>query len=190
MIASETTQITTCAVEDIAAYIDGELDAVREIEIEAHFAVCAHCTAELNLQKQFLCKVSSGLRREGDIDLPADFAKTIAVNAESSVSGLRGAHERFNAVFICAALALFALFTIGSDAGSLLSPAYGVLEQVAAVGSLFGQIVYSFFVGVAIVLRSAALRVGVEAVIAVAFVVFCAAATLRFRHMVLRLLRV
>lgn len=183
-------RLSVCPVEYIAAYIDGELDAVREAEIESHFDACAECSLELNLQKQFLCDVSSGLKHESDIDLPRDFAKKIAVNAESSVSGLRRPRERFNAVFICAALALFALFALGGDAGNLLNLAYGVVEQIAAVGSLLGQVLYSFFLGVAIVLRAIAARTGFEVAASVIFAVLIVAAALRFRRRFTRLLRV
>lgn len=179
-----------CSIEDITAYIDGELDAVREIEIEAHFAACDDCSLELNLQKQFLCDVSSGLKHESDIELPRDFAKKIAVNAESSVSGLRRPRERFNAVFICAGLALFALFALEGEAGNLLNLAYGLFEQIAAVGSFVGQVLYSFFLGIAIVLRAVAARAGIEVAAAVAFAVLCIAAALRFRRRFTRLLRV
>lgn len=179
-----------CPVEDIAAYIDGELDFVREAEVEAHFATCDDCNLELNLQKQFLCDVTSGLSHEGSLDLPPDFARKIAVNAESSVSGLRRPRERFNALFICAALALFALFALGAEAGTLLDLAYGLLEQIAAVGSFFGQLVYSFFLGIAIVLRTIAPRAGFEAAAAITLASLCLAVALRFRRRVMKLLRV
>jgi hypothetical protein len=190
MTVYEKHRISVCPVEDIAAYIDGELNDVRETEIEEHFAACERCSLELNLQKQFLCDVSSGLRQEDAIDLPSDFAKKIAVKAESTVSGLRRPRERFNALFICAGLALFALFALGTEAGNFLNLAYGLLEQIAAVGSFFGQLVYSFFLGVAIVLRTFAARAGFEMLAAVVFAIICVAATLRFRRRVLRLLRV
>lgn len=179
-----------CPVEDIAAYIDGELDAAREVEIEAHFAACEHCKFELNLQKRFLCNVSSGLRHESDIDLPHDFARKVAVNAESLVSGLRRPRERFNAVFICAGLALFALFALGGEATDLFSLAYGLFEKVAAVGSLAGQVLYSFFVGVVIILRTVATGVTVGVTALLAFAAICVAAALRFRRRFVKLLRV
>lgn len=179
-----------CPFEDVAAYIDGELDAQREAEIEAHFSVCDECSFELNLQKRFLCNVSSGLRHDGVIDLPHDFARKIAVNAESAVSGLRRPRERFNAMFICAGLALFALFALGPDAGKLVNVAYGLFEQVSAVGAFVGQLVYSFFLGVTIVLRAFALRAGFEALTAIALAFFFVAVALRFRRQVLRRLRV
>lgn len=179
-----------CPAEDIAAYIDGELDAAREAEIEAHFVTCDDCNLELNLQKRFICSVSSGLKDEGVMELPIDFAKKIAVNAESTVSGLRPSRERFNAMFICAALSLFALFALGTEARDLLNLAYGLFEQTAAVGSLFGHLLYSFFLGVAIVLRGIASRAGFESVAAVIFATACVAAALRFRRRFIRLLRV
>lgn len=179
-----------CLAEDIAAYIDGELDTLREAEIEAHFATCDGCTRELNLQKRFLCGVSSGLKNEGLIELPIDFAKKIAVNAESTVSGLRRPRERFNAMFICAALGLFALFALGTEAGKFLNLPYSLFEQIAAVGSIFGHVVYSFFLGVAIVLRSIASRAGFEGAAAVIVATVCVATVLRFRRRFMRLLRV
>lgn len=181
---------TDCFVEDIPAYIDGELDALREAEIEAHFAECENCNFELNIQKQFLCDVSNGLKHEGNIELPHNFARKIAINAESSVSGLRRPRERFNAVFICAGLALFALFALGGETGNLLDLAYRLFEQIVAVGSVIGQVFYSFFLGVAIVLRAVAARADFEMFVAVAFAVFCIAIAVRFRRRVLRLLRV
>jgi hypothetical protein len=178
-----------CPVEEIAAYIDGELDAVREVEIEEHFAACDHCSFELTLQKQFLCDVSTGLSHADAIDLPHDFAKKIAVNAESSVSGLRPARERFNAAFVCAGLALFALFALGAEAGNLLNVAYGLLAQIAAVGSFFGQLLYSFFLGVAIVLRTITARAGFEVAAAITVAFLCVAAAFPFRRRVMKLLR-
>ncbi|MEP6944588.1 MAG: zf-HC2 domain-containing protein, partial [Acidobacteriota bacterium] len=61
-----------CPSYEIAAYIDGELDAGREHELEIHFAECQLCSVELTQQKQFLCGLSSSLRSEGEIELPAD----------------------------------------------------------------------------------------------------------------------
>lgn len=148
----------TCPLDEISAYIDGELDLEREIELDAHFAKCDVCSEELNQQKQFLCELGAGLKNEGDLDLPADFTKTIVANAESTVTGLRRPRERFNALFICAALFLFALFALGADAAKMFNAAAVLLDQVVAVGSFFGHLVYSIFLGLAIVVRSFAVQ--------------------------------
>lgn len=143
-----------CPSYEIAAYIDGELDAAREVELDLHFASCGICTDELNHQKHFLCTLNSSLRNEAEIDLPKDFTKQIVANAESHVVGLRGERERFNAIFIIAALLLFVLFALGADAGSLFSGIKNLAEQFVAVGGFLGRLVYSFFVGSIIILRT------------------------------------
>jgi anti-sigma factor RsiW len=138
---------------EISAYIDGELTPSREFELELHFAACRSCTAELNEQKQFLCSLNSTLKNEQEIELPADFAKHIVANAESSVSGVRRPRELYNAVFICVGLGLFVLFALGADASKLFGGFFGFAEQAAIAVGLLGRIVYSIFYGAVIVVR-------------------------------------
>ena len=156
------TVTTECPIEDIAAYIDGELDARQEMDLEVHFAGCGSCLFELNRQKQFLCGLNMGLARETELELPPDFTRLVVANAESTVSGLRKPRERFNALFICAGLILFVLFAIGPEARRVLDGFSTVIEQVAIVGGFFGHLIYAFFIGVAIVLRSIATQLLVD----------------------------
>lgn len=143
-----------CPSNEIASYIDGEFDAARELELEAHFSECRICSEELNQQKQFLCALNSSLGNEKELELPSDFAKLIVTNAESTVSGLRRPRERFNALFICTALFLFVLFALGAEAGNLFGGFSGVIDQVSAVGNFFGHLIYTIAIGTMIVLRS------------------------------------
>jgi anti-sigma factor RsiW len=167
-----------CPVDEIASYIDGELDAVRELELDAHFSKCAACAEELNLQKQFLCSLESSLKHENELELPPNFTKQIVANAESTVSGLRRPRERFNALFICAALMLFILFALGADAGRVLGGVAVAFDQIAAIGAFFGHFVYDLFIGVTIVLRTFASQVRPDALaggfLGIAFVIFIA----------------
>jgi anti-sigma factor RsiW len=156
-----------CPTDEIAAYIDGELSSARELELDAHFVACCDCTAELNEQKQFLHALDASLGAPGEIDLPTDFAKRVVVNAESTVSGLRRPRERFNALFICAGLFLFVLFALGTDTGSLLSSAANFFEQVSAIGGFFAHLVYSVFLGLAIIVRTLAAQFPVQEAFAV-----------------------
>lgn len=151
-----------CPSDEIAAYIDGELTPKRELEFDAHFLECAVCADELNQQKQFLCQLDSSLKQGADLDLPADFAKTIVANAESTVSGLRRPREQFNALFICAGLMLFVLFASGTDASTVFNGVSILFDQIVAVGSFFGHLIYSVFIGVSIILRSLASQVRVD----------------------------
>jgi len=154
-------------MDEIAAYIDGELSAGRELELDAHFVSCERCTEELNQQKHFLRALDASLSEPDEIDLPADFTRKVVANAESTVSGLRRPRERFNAFFICAGLFLFVLFALGTGAGSLFSSATDTIEQASAVGGFFGHIVYSVFLGLAIIVRALAAQVRVEQAFAV-----------------------
>jgi len=178
-----------CPSDEIAAYIDGELDVTREIYLDAHLVTCAACSEELNLQKQFLCELDAGLRVEGEFSLPADFTKTIVANAESTVSGLRRPREQFNALFICAGLFLFALFTLGADAAKIFNGLVVAVEQVAAVGSFFGHLVYSIFLGLAIVVRSFAVQFRFDLIIAVLLTAAIAASLMFASRRARRLLR-
>lgn len=179
-----------CPSEEIAAYIDGELIPNREIELDAHFVECSICADELNQQKQFLCQLDLSLKQGTDLDLPADFTKTIVANAESTVSGLRRPRERFNALFICAALFLFVLFASGPDAERFLNGVSVVFDQIMAVGSFFGHLIYSVFIGVSIILRSFAAQVRYDMAIAVVLTAISAVSLMFISRRVLRIRRV
>lgn len=174
-IESKVNQLS-CPTDEISAYIDGEIDLARELELDGHFAECEACSFELNQQKQFLRNLDASLRNQLEMELPANFTKQIVANAESTVSGLRRPRERFNALFICAGLLLFVLFSLGAEAGKLFQGASLIVEQTAAVGSFFGHLIYSVFVGAAIILRTLAgpFQLGVAAILlmAMAFAVF------------------
>ena len=178
-----------CSANEIAAYIDGELDSLRELELEAHFAGCEICALELNQQKQFLSSLYLSLKHEKEFELPANFTRSIVANAESKVSGLRRPRERFNALFICVALSLFVLFALGPDVGNLFGRMAVVLDQIAAVAGFFGHIIYSFFVGAGVVLRTLGGQVPFPA--AFSFVLFgvFAAIFLVFSRMLIRFRR-
>ena len=176
-----------CPTDEIAAYIDGEMDPVREFELETHLEGCEICSFELNQQKQFLCGLSSSLKHEDEIELPANFTRLIVANAESTVTGLRRPRERFNAIFICAGLFLFALFALGADAGRIFEGVSNIVEQITAVGGFFGHLIYSFFLGIAIILRSVATQFRLDAVVAVVAVGLFAVSLMAVSRRVLRI---
>jgi hypothetical protein len=178
-----------CPSDEIAAYIDGELSPKREFELDAHFVECSFCAEELNQQKQFLCQLDLSLKHGNDLDLPADFTKTIVANAESTVSGLRRPREQFNAMFICVGLFLFVLFASGADAGRMLRGIPVMFEQVMAVGSFFGHLIYSVFIGVSIILRSFAAQFRYDLAIAVVLTAVSAAALMFISRRALRMRR-
>jgi hypothetical protein len=141
----------------------------------------------LNQQKQFLCGLNSGLQGERELELPANFTKRVVANAESTVSGLRRPRERFNAIFICSALALFVLFASGADAARIFEGISLIFEKIAIVGGFFGHAIYALFVGVAIILRSLASQVLVDQFFGITLMAVLAAATFLISLRVLRI---
>jgi len=178
-----------CPSYEIAAYIDGELTAERELQLDAHFAACPLCSAELNEQKQVLLSLNASLGYEAEMELPSNFTRLIVANAESSVTGLRRPRERFNAVFICAALFLFGLFALGTDAVGMFNGVVMIFERIVAVGGVFGHLVYSFVLGLVIILRSFAANVHFDAIAAVAVTIILGVSLMYVSRVLLRLRR-
>ncbi|MGQ0540999.1 MAG: anti-sigma factor family protein [Blastocatellia bacterium] len=152
-------QISGCPVEDISAYIDGELSPDRELSLEMHVMKCPSCAAELNRQKTFLRQLDSSLNAEPEIELPANFTRSIVVNAESKVNGLRHSGERFTAIFICVALAFFVLFSFGTAPNESSLGLWRLSEQVFAVFQMGGHLLYNFGLAIAIVVRTITFQV-------------------------------
>lgn len=143
-----------CPLADIPPYVDGELSAERERELDIHFAVCRICLDELNFQKEFISVLSSGLRTGDELELPRDFTRIVVAKAESGVSGLRRRVEWLNALFICVGLFFFVLFGLGADAQNAFGSFLGIFQQAAAVLGFAGHVVYDVAVGSMIIFRS------------------------------------
>ena len=151
----ETAKIqTSCPREEIAAYIDGEINPREELELEMHFAVCKPCTEELNSQKKLLCALDSFCLNEREIELPENFTKVIVTTAESNVSGLRRPQERRNALFICSALFLLVLLGLGGETDAVLGTFGKFAEQFVAVIGFVAHLVYDIAFGITVILRS------------------------------------
>jgi anti-sigma factor RsiW len=143
-----------CPRSEIAAYIDGELSPRAELALEMHVAGCRDCLDELNLQKQLICALDYGLEKQPEIELPKNFAKVVAVRAESGVCGLRSKEERFRALFICSFLLLFVLLGLGAETGRIFAAFGKIGEQAVIIAGFAGHLVYDLAVGVTIILRS------------------------------------
>lgn len=144
---------------EIAAFIDGELAAREEMALEIHFAKCTSCARELNEQKKLLCALDFALECEREeIALPVNFTKVVVANAESKVSGLRHPKERFNTLFVCAALFLLTLLSLGSDTEIVLNTFINFAEQIFAVAGFVTHLIYDIGIGTIVVLRSLSLR--------------------------------
>jgi hypothetical protein len=102
--------------------------------------VCDVCRGELNEQKGFLLALSDTLEREVQIDLPKDFTKSIVVNAESKVTGLRNRRELSTAIVIGSLLLVLAVVAVGSIMGTF-APFLSAGSKVVALGGMIVQVV-------------------------------------------------
>ena len=145
--------VFNCPAEEISAYIDGELTADVETALERHFRGCETCLDELNDQKGFLLALSDTLEREIQIELPQDFTRSVVVNAESKVSGLRDRRERSSAFMIGSGLLLLAAFAVGSLAG-VFSPLAAAFDKLFALAGAVLQVSADLLYAIAAMSRS------------------------------------
>ena len=127
-----------CETENIAAYIEGDLEPGHRAALEEHMKQCASCASELQAQRLFMCELNSALASPFDLAVPPNFAQVVAVNAESDMRGVRDRSEHTRALRFCIILGLaaFALLGVASSKAVILN-----LRSVA--GKVFG--VLGFF---------------------------------------------
>lgn len=143
----------TCPAEEISAFIDGELPTDVEAALEQHLIGCEICRRELNDQKGFLLALSDTLEREIPIELPENFTRSVVVNAESKVSGLRDRREHSPALIIGSVFFLVAAAAVGGFAG-ILSPVALASEKFLALGRAMFQVVADLAYAVASMFRT------------------------------------
>jgi anti-sigma factor RsiW len=102
-----------CETENIAAYIDGELEPGHRAALEEHIKHCVHCASELQSQRLFMCELDSALASPFDLAVPPNFAQVVAVNAESDMRGARDRSEQRKALRYCIILGLAAFAMLG-----------------------------------------------------------------------------
>src|ERR1041385_3613132 len=59
-----------CQLEDVAAYVDGELAGDALSDFEAHLRSCKGCADELLTQKQLLCTLNVAFNDSRSFELP------------------------------------------------------------------------------------------------------------------------
>jgi anti-sigma factor RsiW len=109
-----------CPREEIAAYLDGELDGEAMIVFEDHVAQCDDCARELRSQRQLLCTLEAAFGKSGRFDLPENFTRVVAAHAESDMQGLRHKLEYRRAMKLCAVLLLAAFALLGAASKTLI----------------------------------------------------------------------
>jgi hypothetical protein len=117
---TETDPKIVCQIEDVAAYVDGELTGAALEDFEAHLRSCGSCADELRTQKQLLCTLDVAFNDARSFQLPHEFSRVVTARAESDLSGVRRKRERRRALKLCAALALTSFALMGAAAQGLV----------------------------------------------------------------------
>jgi anti-sigma factor RsiW len=103
-----------CQLEDVAAYLDGELSGDTLQAFEDHLKSCVHCDSELRAQRQLLCTLDVAFSDSRSFDLPNNFTRVVTARAESDLRGMRDKRERRRALELCAVLALISFALLGA----------------------------------------------------------------------------
>jgi anti-sigma factor RsiW len=140
---------------DVAAYLDGELDAAGGARFEQHTKTCASCATALREQRRLLCVLDAAF---GDarqqIELPRNFTQIVKARAQSDMSSVRHRGERRRAFGLCAGLAALSFALLGWQAwDELLSPLRAVAGVVATMFDMAAHALAEAVAGVVLMLR-------------------------------------
>ncbi|HEX8142919.1 MAG TPA: zf-HC2 domain-containing protein [Pyrinomonadaceae bacterium] len=147
---------SACRNEEIAAYLDGELDASALFCFEQHVSECASCADQLREQKRLLCALDFALGDEGSLPSPPpNFARVVAAHAQSDMRGVRAHSEHKRALWMCALLSVVSALLIGGAAlnESVLAPMQALTRPAAAIIALFWHTLYNAGAGLAVISR-------------------------------------
>ena len=147
---------TACRSEEIAAYVDGELDARAHALFEEHVAECAACAEELKVQQRILRELDSALAVDVFGEMPGNFARVVAARAQSDLSGVRTRRERRRALRLCAALTALSVALLGTAAvsESVLAPLRVIWRFCVAIFTFLGHALYDLGAGLAVISRA------------------------------------
>src|SRR5438128_237743 len=145
---------TECQIEDIASYLDGELDGEALTNFESHVTECARCAAELRTQRALLCTLDSALADSRSFSLPKNFTRVVAAHAQYNMSRMRSKRERRHAFRLCAVLALMAFALLGATSGVLVfQPARAFVRAAGNILGLIWHALYDAGAGLAVIAR-------------------------------------
>jgi hypothetical protein len=143
-----------CETEKIAAFIDGDLEPSEHAALEEHISQCSSCTLELQAQRLFMCELNSAFAGAAELAVPANFARVVAVHAESDMRGVRDRKEHTRALQFCIILGLAAFALLGvTSSKAVFASAETLANKTIGILGLFGKAVYNLAAGFTLVSR-------------------------------------
>jgi len=150
---STTTVEKICERNLVGAYVDGELDADLTPVFEDHLESCADCRFELRAHRLFVCELDAALTNSGEIPVPRDFSRIIAMRATTDMRGVRTRSENRKALTICIVLALGGFALLGATTLNVFKIAQKFVATVFGVASFVATAVYDFAAGLVVIFR-------------------------------------
>jgi anti-sigma factor RsiW len=143
-----------CEPENIAAYIEGDLESSARIALEEHIKQCDRCVLELQEQRRFMCELDSAFRSPFELAVPTNFAQVVAVHAESDMRGVRNTAEHKRALQFCILLGLAAFILLGAAASKAeIAGAASAVSKAAGIFGLIARTIYEAAAGLASMAR-------------------------------------
>jgi hypothetical protein len=143
-----------CQRDQIAAFVDDELEPAQRLTFEQHVRSCNSCAAELRAQRMFMRELDTALANRFDLEVPPDFAKIVAVHAENDMRGVRDRSEHRRALRYCIILGLVAFALLGvASSRAVLSRLQSFFKATFGIISLFGKTIYDAMAGFSVLAR-------------------------------------
>lgn len=143
-----------CERQQIAAYLDGELDVSAGAIFEQHLLECRTCNSELNAQRLFIRELDATLTLPPDLPVPTNFAQLVAARAESDMRGVRETSEHKRAFRFCLLLAIASFALLGAAASkALFFNGRTLANQILGIFGLLWTTLYDAAVGLTVISR-------------------------------------
>lgn len=148
------TSSSQCQSEEIAAYLDGQLDDSASALFEWHVQECQACHTELNAQRRFICELDSTLAQTLELPIPQNFARIVAARAESDMRGVREGRERRRALRFSLVLTLVSFALLGATASkSLFFTGRSIGNKILSIFDLLWTTLHDAAAGVTVISR-------------------------------------
>ena len=149
-----TTDNNICQSDQIAAFVDDELEPAQRLAFEQHVRGCDGCASALRAHRSFMRELDTARANRFDLEVPPNFAKVVAVHAENDMRGVRDRAEHRKALrySIIIGLVAFALLGVGSSRAVLFN-VQSFFKATLGIISLFGKTIYDAMAGFSVLAR-------------------------------------
>lgn len=145
---------SNCHIDQIAAYLDDELDGVALSQFKAHLSDCSQCRFELAEQQRLLGTLNAALTGRTELSLPSNFARVVAAHAESDMSGMRTSSEHRLAFQWCAILAAASVALLGVAARTYVANFLRAIGRPVSIAfDLVWTTIYDAITGLVVISR-------------------------------------